>query len=182
MKISLNILPPQEKERLRHRLRAMSIVRYGLYGVVACGAMIVVVTAFYIAGRIEQAAQQAADPLLASQRETVKQHSDIVRANNAYASRIAAIRKESWSVARRLAHLASITPPTVSYTRVTVTASTISLKGIAQRRDDVLTLRDALYSSPCLHDIVLPLQSTAQRELAHFTITATWRECKETDI
>ncbi len=174
MKITINILPEDQRRALRMRWRVWRFVRMIMPALAAPGIVIVFLVALSGALRWERMAMdrvaQQADALRAPS------HVDAIRRANAQTAHLSTILAQQWSAAHMIATVAAAASSRVAVTDMILLPRRVVITGRAVTRDDVIALRDALRQASCVTAVTAPLSSLAQRANTPFVLTVTVKE------
>jgi Tfp pilus assembly protein PilN len=174
MHLLLNLLPPAKKAEL-HSAFLYSFLQTMLIFVLAgvCLASFSLLSVRFIMAKDLSDVSRRSAP----ETQEFQAVSETIKAINSHMTRLDQVNGEFNDWTRLLLAVERATPPGVAITRYDVTPTgAITLSGLGETRDDVLSLRRNLEADPLFKDVKSPLSNILQRKDVRFEFTAAYAD------
>lgn len=173
--LTLNLLTQERKKMLTYERLTRQVLRAAI---VTCLYLLVVAGTLFAARRIltQQSAVQRAI-VVQQEQATIAQEGELpaerIKQLNALFGRVSLVQRSYRKWTPLLTTLSSYVPAGVRFTTMTVdqTQHTISIRGTAATRDDLLTLQQNFTAAKELTNFSLPVSNLLERENIRFEMS-----------
>lgn len=169
--IKLNLLPPQEKEVLALERIQRWIVLYGsaIFGILLIFVSLLTIIWIFITIQLKSVTSNLDSIQSSFKGQDLITQQTAVASLNSYLEKIDAIQKNQKNYSNLIIFLAEIIPAGVRLDTLSLNEQNeVSLNGFAQRRELVVSLKDALEKSELFSDIESPLSNLVKETDINF--------------
>lgn len=169
--IKLNLLPPQEKEVLALERIQRWIVLYGsaIFGILLIFVSLLTIIWIFITIQLKSVTSNLDSIQSSFKGQDLITQQTAVASLNSYLEKIDAIQKNQKNYSNLIIFLAGIIPAGVRLDTLSLNEQNeVSLNGFAQRRELVVSLKDALEKSELFSNIESPLSNLVKETDINF--------------
>ena len=178
MKISIDLLPEQRKQEIKRRKMFHTILRGEFLFFLPILIFIGVLLSTYYTIILQKNSSSSAHMSQQSQDEYQKldQYEKKFKEINEKDSLLAKIQSGHIHWKNLLVEFSNITPESVYLNNISNNDYKVFLAGKARSRDDLITFKDRLESSPCFQDVNVPLSNLVVKNDIDFQIDLVLKE------
>jgi len=171
--ITLNLLPPGEKQKIASAQAQRKIFELGSMSLILISAFLALLSSIWLFLNIQQnsAAIIYQNTRNNSQNESFKKFENEISQVNQKLIYLDALQKESKHYSFVLEKLTELAPPDIKFSSFSASGNKISLTGFAAGRRALLDLKDALSQSPYFNKVDMPLQNFLKQTDINFFVS-----------
>lgn len=178
MKIGINLLPPDRKEKILRNERFRTVLAWeGIIFSIAMLSFGFILGINYVLDlNLRLALENRGDETTEAKYSTIKYYENKFSEINGKLSKISGVMSDQIRWSGLFAKLNEVIPSEVEISGISTKDYALFLAGRAKTRDDLLSLRDNLAKDDCFSNVNLPLSDLVSREDVVFQIDLEMKE------